>query len=166
VLSIDLWTPPHLFKDRVPLSEYALSEGEVQYIISSCKKFSRATGAQFFMMDFAKDASEDLYLIEINPGYFTAVTHEKSKALFAYWAAKDLLDEKPDEAEYREFLEAYRNRDWFFALNETYLSYLKAAYKGHPKLDELVAKNREYIEKRYAELTGTETVHQVFKCAG
>lgn len=163
VLSIDLWTPPHLFKDRVPLSEYALSKGEAQYIISSCKKFSRATGAQFFMMDFAKDTSEDLYLVEINPGYFTAVTHEKSKALFAYWAAKDLLGEKPDKAEYREFLETYGSREWFFALNETYLSYLKTAYKGHPKLEELVEKNREYIEKRYAELTSTETVYQILQ---
>lgn len=165
VLSIDLWTPPHLFRDQVPFSVYALSDGEIKYIVSSCKKFARRTGARFFMMDFAKDAAGDLYLIEINPGYFTAVTHEKSKVLFAYWAAKDLLGEKPDEAEYREFLEAYGSKEWFFALNETYLSYLKTAYKGHPKLEELVEKNREYIEKRYAELTGTETVYQVLQGA-
>ncbi|MGB9804492.1 ATP-grasp domain-containing protein [Desulfofundulus sp.] len=161
VLSVDLWTPPHLFKDDVPFSEYALSDSEVRYIVQSCKKFSRHTGAQFFTMDFAKSESGELYLIEINPGYFTSITHERSKVLFAYWAAKYLLGEVPDERDYREFLKLYGNREWFFALNETYLNYLKKVYHGHPKLDEIVNKNFKYIYRRYAELRHTRPVYNI-----
>ncbi|AEG14545.1 hypothetical protein Desku_0949 [Desulfofundulus kuznetsovii DSM 6115] len=161
VLSIDLWTPPHLFKDDVPFSEYALNDGEIRYIVQSCKKFSQYTGAQFFMMDFAKSESGELYLIEINPGYFTSITHERSKILFAYWAAKYLLGEVPDERGYREFLKLYGNREWFFALNETYLNYLKRVYRRHPKLDEIINKNFKYIYRRYAELRHTRPVYNI-----
>lgn len=163
VLSVDLWTPPHLFKDDVPFSEYALSDSEIRYIVQSCKKFSSHTGAQFFMMDFAKDESGGLYLIEINPGYFTSITHERSKILFAYWASKYLLGEVPDERDYREFLKLYGNREWFFALNETYLNYLKEVYHRHPKLDEIVNKNFKYIYRRYVELRHTRPVYNILQ---
>jgi hypothetical protein len=163
VLSVDLWTPPHLFKDDVSSNDYALSQQEVKIIIDACKKFAERTGARFFMMDWARTTSGDLYLIEINPGYMTGITHEKSKVLLAYWLAKDLAGERPTKEEYREFFGAFASREWFYTLNEAYLNYLTETYQKNPKLEEIIQKSQAYVEKRYAELTQTETIYQIYK---
>ncbi|MGB9846467.1 MAG: ATP-grasp domain-containing protein, partial [Desulfotomaculales bacterium] len=162
VLSIDLWTPPHLFRSDVSFGDYALSQQEIKAIVDACKKFAKRTGARFFMMDWAKTTSGDLYLIEINPGYMTGLTHERSKVLLAYWLAKDLAGEKPTKKEYRKFFDAFASKEWFCTLNEAYLNYLAETYQKNPKLEEVIQKSRVYVDKRYAELKETRTVMSIF----
>lgn len=162
VLSVDLWTPPHLFRSDVSFGDYALSQQEIKIIVDACKKFAERTGARFFMMDWAKTTSGDLYLIEINPGYMTGITHEKSKVLLAYWLAKDLAGEEPSGEEYRKFYNAFASKEWFYALNEAYLNYLTETYRKNPKLEEVIQKSQAYVNKRYAELKETRTVMSIF----